>query len=744
MPSQPPVLDRHLTLFDVYAISTGAMFSSGFFLLPGIAFAIAGPSIIFAYLVSGLMILPAMLSQAELAAAMPRAGGAYFFLDRSFGPMIGTVGGLGTWTAMVLKTAFALIGLGAYLGLVIGIDIKPLALILTGLFLALNILGAREASWFQRVLVVLLLVGLALFVAFGVSEIATGGAAREFSAKGAFLKSGLAGFLSTVGLVSVSYAGLINVASVAEEVRDPDRSIPLGMGLSLLTAMAVYAVGAYVLVAVLEPDALGRPDLTPVASAAEVIFAGLPYGVGLTLVLVAAVGAFASTGNAAAMSASRDLFALARDRRVPSVLTFVGRFRTPTWAIVATCGAIAVVLLALEVEVVAKLASAFQLMLFAMVNVAVIVMRESRLESYDPGFRAPLYPWLQLAGVLFSLLLIIEMGLMAVLFTAGLVAASLLWYRVYARSRLDNRDRVGLYHAAARLLERHRAAVDRLVTRIRGLESDTLDMELRAIIQERGLRDQDPYDEVVARAHALDVEPATPYREALLLAAQVVAASMPVTPESVAEALAASHPLDLGVAGRGAVLPHLQVPEAERPELVLVRCREGLRLDPTHEGRIPIVCHAIVVLVSPAPGLGQHLRLLAHLALCLDQDDFLEGWLAAEGHQALRETLLRHERFLSLRLAPGKPGAAWIGKRVQELDLPQETLLAAIRRSGDVLFPRGYHDLREGDRVTVVGMPEALQELRASLDIEEETRHCNRGPEPPQPADVSGGSKGDA
>ncbi len=88
-------LKKNLTLFDVYAVCTGAMFSSGFFLLPGIAFAQTGSSLVLAYLLAGILVVPAMLSLAELATAIPRAGGLYFYLDRCFGPLVGTVGGLG-------------------------------------------------------------------------------------------------------------------------------------------------------------------------------------------------------------------------------------------------------------------------------------------------------------------------------------------------------------------------------------------------------------------------------------------------------------------------------------------------------------------------------------------------------------------------------------------------------------------------------------------------------------------------
>jgi len=161
-------LQKTLTLYDVYSISTGAMFSSGFFLLPGIAAAETGPSVILAYLVAGLLILPSMYSMAELSTAMPKAGGTYYFLDRALGPLAGTVGGLGTWLALVFKSAFALIGMGAYLAIYANVPIQPLAAALAVAFGVLNVVGAKESSLLQRVLVTILVGVLGFYAAQGV------------------------------------------------------------------------------------------------------------------------------------------------------------------------------------------------------------------------------------------------------------------------------------------------------------------------------------------------------------------------------------------------------------------------------------------------------------------------------------------------------------------------------------------------------------------------------------------------
>ena len=105
---------KSLRVRDVFSIATGAMIGSGFFLLPGIAFAAAGPAVILAYLLAAVLIVPTLLSNAELATAMPRAGGTYFFASRSMGPMAGVIDGLAGWMAMLGKTAFALVGIGFY------------------------------------------------------------------------------------------------------------------------------------------------------------------------------------------------------------------------------------------------------------------------------------------------------------------------------------------------------------------------------------------------------------------------------------------------------------------------------------------------------------------------------------------------------------------------------------------------------------------------------------------------------
>ncbi|MFO7974391.1 MAG: APC family permease, partial [Candidatus Hydrogenedentota bacterium] len=379
-------MSKELGLWDVYCIATGAMFSSGFFLLPGLATATAGPSAVVAYLLAGLLMIPSMFSMLELSTALPRAGGAYYFLDRSLGPAVGTVTGVGTWLSLVLKSAFSLVGMGAYLAVIPLIgefvapdtagaawSIKLIAVALTVFFVVVNIFGSHQSARLQKLLVIAILGILGLFVVEGFWHVFTRmpeGALEKQYTPFLHAERGWTGLFSTVGLVFVSYAGLTKVASISEEVRKPERNLPWAMILSLATATAVYVGGVFIMIAVLEPTDL-REDYTPVHTAATAFAGWPPKPVLPALVIIAALAAFASTGNAGILSASRYPLAMARDRLAPPAFEKVGWFGTPTRGILLTGGIVTVFIVAFSAEGVAKLGSTFNLFVFGLVNIAV-------------------------------------------------------------------------------------------------------------------------------------------------------------------------------------------------------------------------------------------------------------------------------------------------------------------------------------------------------------------------------------
>ncbi|HKJ67169.1 MAG TPA: APC family permease [bacterium] len=452
-------LKKHLRLPAVFAFGIGPMLSSGIFLLPGMVYSKVGPAAILAYLVAGLLIVPSLLSKAELATAMPRAGGTYYFLDRSMGPMIGTIAGLGTWLALTFKSAFDLIGLGAYLVLFLALPVKPVALALCVAFGVLSITGVKNVGRLQGVLVASLLGFLTFFIARGLFA----ADATQFQP---FFTKGTSSFLGAIGFVYVGFTGLTKVASVAEEVDNPDRILPLGMLVALGVTIVVYLLGMIVIISVLPADSLAQ-TLTPIADAAGNFMGEF----GVIIMSIAALLAFSASANAGLTSASRYPLAMSRDNLIAEYFKRLGRFHTPTRSIILTTGFMAVLILILSPEGIAKLASAFQIMIFGLINLAVIVMRESKIASYDPGFRSVLYPWLQIIGILTAVVLIPELGILPVISSGAVVLFAVLWYIYYAQKRV-----------------RRGGAMFQVFQRLGQSASPQLDQELRQILREKGLR----------------------------------------------------------------------------------------------------------------------------------------------------------------------------------------------------------------------------------------------------------------
>ncbi|MDS0476798.1 amino acid permease [Natrinema sp. 1APR25-10V2] len=422
----PKELERDLGLFAVVAISIGAMIGSGIFILPGLALKTAGPAVILAYLLAGVLVVPAALSKAEMATAMPEAGGTYIFIERGMGPLLGTIAGVGTWFSLSFKGALALVGGVPYLLYLFDLPVKPVALALATVLVLVNIVGAKQTGRLQIAIVAVMLAAMVWFVVGGFPSTSSG-RYGEFFAKGAD------GLLAATGLVFVSYAGVTKVASVAEEVENPDRNIPLGILGSLLFTTLLYVLIVVVMVGVTPPELLSDSSV-PMIHAAEATLAWP----GVVAVIIAAVLALISTANAGILSSSRYPFAMARDDLAPPSLTAIHeKWGTPVQAITLT-GAVMLLLIAfVPILQIAKLASAFQIVVFALVNGAVIAFREGDAEEYNPSFTSPLYPWMQLAGIAGGFLLIGYMGTIPLVGAAVITAGSMLWYAYYARNRVQ-------------------------------------------------------------------------------------------------------------------------------------------------------------------------------------------------------------------------------------------------------------------------------------------------------------------
>ncbi len=402
------------------------MLGSGIFVLPGIAAAKTGPSVWLAYLVAGICVLPAALSKGELATAMPSAGGTYIYLDRTFGPLVGTIAGLGLWLSLLLKSSFALLGLGVYLIVVVDVPVRPVALTCLGAIVVLNIVGVKGVGRVQKVVTAIAIAMLVVLTTTGLFGLEQQNLRNEFPF-GAF------GFVDAVGFVVISYAGVTKIAAIAEEVQNPERNLPAGMLVSLIIVMIIYSLVAFVLVGDLGLEKLSG-DLHPIYALA--VSERFPESVTIGVAVIGTL-TMVSMATAGLLAGSRFPFAMSRDDLLPPILRSVHqRFLTPLPAILVTGGIMFAAIAFLEIEKIAKLASAFMLMMFGAVNLSVIILRETGVQWYKPAFRSPLYPWVQIFGVITNLGLVIVMGPLAAAAGVSIAVPGVILFFLYGRKRV--------------------------------------------------------------------------------------------------------------------------------------------------------------------------------------------------------------------------------------------------------------------------------------------------------------------
>ncbi len=606
-------LTRSLSAFHVFSIASGGMISSGLFVLPGIAYAVAGPGILLSYLAAGLLSLPGMLSLAELTSAMPRAGGDSFAVVRSMGPAVGTVAGLASWFALAIKSAFALVGAALFTELLVAVDARLIALAFCLLFLGLNLVGIGHVGRVVTALTVVLIVVLAAYVGVGFTRVRAGNFAP-------FFPSGVPAVFSATGLLFISYAGFLKIASVAEEVKNPVRNIPLGMAASLVVMLVLNLSVVFVTVGALDPRSLSG-NLRPLSEAAGV-FAG---AAGPVILGLAAVISFFSTANAGLMASARSLVPLARDHLVPRPFARVGRrFHTPFVALVFTAAAVAgAVFLGLELLVEAASLALILANIFA--SVSVLILRISRLQNYHPRFRAPLFPWLQIAGVVLLALLVVQMGWRSLVIAGGFVIVGGGIYLFFGRIR--GYREYALLHLVENLTARE-------------LTSRSLENELKDILIERDDISKDRFDELVENAVVIDGEEPQDKEDFFREASARLARELKLPADKIFSLLQKREKEgSTGITPFWAV-PHIIIPGKNKFHLLIARNRAGITFTSD--------CGAIrcaFILIGTKDERNFHLRALSSIAQIIQDPKFEKTWLAAKRPDDLRDIVLLGKRL---------------------------------------------------------------------------------------------------
>lgn len=624
-------LKKSLGGLEVFSIAAGSMISSGLFILPAIVYTSAGSYMIIAYFLAGILVLPALFSKLELSTALPRAGGDYFFSERILGSAAGEITGFAAWFSLSMKSAFALIGIGVFATIIMpGISefqVKAIAAGACIFFGITNLLSVKLSGRLQIVMVGGLFFILILFILTGYTQI-------EF---GHFFDSSHNVSVSTIitatGMVFISYGGLTKVSSIAEEVHDLSRNLVFGTVAAFIAVQTAYIFVLFIVIGVTPPEVL-KHTLTPISEAGVYIFPSTPLSkllVGLTS--FAGMLAFVTTANAGIMAASRSPMAMGRDGLVPEFMSTVSKRRkTPYVSVILTTLFMLAVIIVLPIEKLVKVASLFKLLLFAMVNISVIIIRTSKLSNYKPTFRTPLYPLPQIIGTGAYLFLITQMGMFTQLLALFFVILSLIWYFIYAKRKVMRKSAL-LY------------MIEGLATPdfIGEDENSDLEDELLDILIERDDIIEDRFDSVIRNAPVIDYDRTVSRDEMFDEVSKLIEEKTGINREKLRIKFNAREEETSTLIYPGVALPHAiphVIVEGEAIfEMVIVRNKYGIVWDKTGE-----IVYTAFCLIGSRDERNFHLKALAAIAQILMNPKFEHEWHKAKNAKEMRTALLLAKR----------------------------------------------------------------------------------------------------
>ena len=426
-------LAKDLNLLSALTIGIGTMIGAGIFVLPGEAVLQAGPLAAASFVVGGIIALFTALSASELGTAMPKSGGAYYYINQGLGPLFGSIAGWGNWIGLTFASAFYMFGFGQYIGGFLTVPpVGPLegprivALLGGAFFVSVNYVGAKETGRLQNIIVITLVGILTVFTLFGVLN-------AEIDTLRPIAPEGYSALLPVTGLVFVSYLGFVQITSVAEEIQNPGKNLPIAVVGSVVIVTLIYALVLVVVLAAVPNDLVAGND-TAVVDVARTLMGPI----GAIAMLLGGLLATASSANASILASSRINFAMGRDKIItPKLNAIHDRFGTPYRSIGVTGALILLFILLGNLELLATAGSILHLVVYGLLNLALIVFREANPDDYEPDFRVPLYPIVPILGAVLSFALIGFIRPEVILVCGVFVGLAIAWYMLYARSKVD-------------------------------------------------------------------------------------------------------------------------------------------------------------------------------------------------------------------------------------------------------------------------------------------------------------------
>jgi APA family basic amino acid/polyamine antiporter len=435
-------LRRDLSALDITVLGIGVIIGAGIFVLTGNAAATeAGPAIVLSFVLAGLVCAFAALCYAELAAMVPVAGSAYTFSYATLGELVAFVIGWDLALEFIVGASAVAVGWSAYLNSTLdqifgytlpasisgppaaeGGVINLPAIAIVAIVALLLVRGIRITAKANTAITAIIIAVLLLVIVVGGSEVDGGNWSP-------FTPFGWDGIVGGAAVVFFAYIGFDIVATTAEETRNPQRDMPIGILASLAVVTVLYFAVAAVVTGMRPFDELGGP--APLADAFDAV--DRPWAA--SIVYAGALVALTNTVLILMLGQSRVGFAMARDRLFPPALAKTHpRYGTPARLTIIIAVAVSILAGFTTIDTLADLVNIGTLFAFILVSVGVILLRDADPDRPRP-FRTPFVPWLPIVSILLSLWLMSTLSGATWARFLGWMVAGFLVYGLYSRHR---------------------------------------------------------------------------------------------------------------------------------------------------------------------------------------------------------------------------------------------------------------------------------------------------------------------
>ena len=406
-------LVRSLSLSQAVMIGAASMIGGAIFVLVGPGIDAAGPALIIAFLLNGVITLFTALTYAELGSALPATGGGYKWVREGLPRPNSYLSGWMAWFAHTIAGSLYAVAFGTFLGHLLksaeiiddafGFPLEKLfAVIAIAIFTFINVRGSSHTGKVGSAITFtqLFIIGVLIIAALVAMSFVNPNWPANFRD---FLPNGTMGLVLAMGLTFIAFEGYEIIAQAGDEIKRPKKNIPKAIFISLGIVVSVYVVFAFVFIGGLDPSQIGLPAWEFIGGFGElgIIEAAeyyLPFGA-----LIVLAGGFVSTLaalNATTFAASRVSFAMGRNHDLPPVFNRLHKkYRTPFVSTIFSSIVMIVLALSFDLTMIALAASVMFLFLFAQVNAACITIRRlAKEKKLVYGFKTPFFPLVPVVG----------------------------------------------------------------------------------------------------------------------------------------------------------------------------------------------------------------------------------------------------------------------------------------------------------------------------------------------------------